>query len=109
MKMLPPEILEMIFALLPIADLFNVCRVCKNFNEIISRPTFLRYKKRYYKFRLKADCNEDVATELNNEVKAELDPYSLTEEEETAQHYIQVQSIASASTVHRFTINSSFC
>ena len=105
--MLPPEILEMIFSLLPITDLFNVCRVCKNFNEIISRPTFLRYKKRYYMFRFKADCDEDVAKELKNEVEAELEPYNQTEEEENVQHYIQVQNIACASTVNRFEIHSS--
>ena len=67
--MLPTEVLEMIFSLLPIADLFNVSRTCKHFNQIISRPSFLRHKKRYFKYRFNA--SDDVEKELINELTAD--------------------------------------
>ena len=74
--MLPSVVLEIIFSLLPIADLFNASRTCKHFNRIISRSSFLRHKKRYFKFRFNA--SDDIEKELKEELAFHSDQVCMT-------------------------------
>lgn len=68
---LPNEVLEEIFSSLPIYDLlFFVNRVCRRFNNIISDPKYLFYKKTYFKYRMgvKKD-NENSEDNIKNVVR----------------------------------------
>uniref|UniRef100_A0A915L087 F-box domain-containing protein n=1 Tax=Romanomermis culicivorax TaxID=13658 RepID=A0A915L087_ROMCU len=47
----PDEIIEIIFAFLPIHDILcSLTRVCRRFNALISGEKFLKYKKLYYRY-----------------------------------------------------------
>ena len=53
MDRLPPEVLEQIFAHVPLIELLVIMQnVCKTWYEIISRPKFLQWKKSYYRYKL---------------------------------------------------------
>ena len=98
--MLPPEILEMIFSLLPITDLFNAARCCKIFHQIVSRPTFLYHKKRYFRYRL--DGSDEIRKELESELDTDLGPIERTcDGEEESVDYLQKSQIADINTVYR--------
>ncbi|XP_064604992.1 F-box DNA helicase 1-like isoform X2 [Liolophura sinensis] len=48
-ELLPAEVMENIFCFLPVQDLYlNANRVCKAWNQIISNPQFLHWKKKYF-------------------------------------------------------------
>lgn len=48
---LPPEILEQIFAHVPLIDLLTVhSLVCKKWHGIIFRPNFMPWKKSYFRY-----------------------------------------------------------
>lgn len=56
---IPPEILRQIFFNLPISDLLLSANcVCRRFHEIISDPTFLKYKKLYFMYRAEVKSAE---------------------------------------------------
>lgn len=58
MEKLPPEVLELVFAHVPMLELLSIeSTVCKRWRDIISRPLFLPWKKSY--FRLKMDAYEE--------------------------------------------------
>ncbi|XP_071160751.1 F-box DNA helicase 1-like [Mytilus edulis] len=49
---LPDELLEIIFAQLPVESLNSICnRVCTRFNRIISSERFVPWKKKYHKLK----------------------------------------------------------
>ena len=49
---LPDEVLQHIFCHLPLLDvLLNSNRVCTRWNNIISNPKFMKWKKRYHKMK----------------------------------------------------------
>ncbi|XP_070610573.1 F-box DNA helicase 1-like [Erythrolamprus reginae] len=51
MERLPDEILEEIFALVPVVDLLqNLCLVCRRWKRIISDVRFIPWKKVYYQY-----------------------------------------------------------
>lgn len=55
----PPEILEQIFAHIPMMELLNIhSLVCKTWHQIISRPLFLPWKKSYFRYKLEAHLDE---------------------------------------------------
>ena len=98
--MLPPEILEMIFSLLPITDLLNTARCCKKFNQIVSRPTFLYHKKRYFRYRI--SDSDEIRKELESELDTDLGPFESTcDGEEESVDYLRKSQIADVDTVHR--------
>ena len=53
MDSMPNEILELIFAHIPMTDLFKVhSLVCKNWKNVISRELYMPWKKSYYRYKL---------------------------------------------------------
>jgi len=65
--MLPSELLEIVFSCLPLHTLLGTCnRVCKSWNDVISRKKFLQWRKLYYKYKLKHvdDDDDDESLEL---------------------------------------------
>jgi len=50
---LPPEVLEVVFAHLPLFCLLSTCSiVCKQWHSIITQRKFLQWRKLYYKYKL---------------------------------------------------------
>ena len=69
---LPPEILEKIFAHIPLVDLLTVhSRVSHKWYDIISRPNYLPWKKAYYQYKLQPHYGKDevIETILEDEDK----------------------------------------
>ena len=59
MDSMPNEILELIFAHIPMTDLFKVhSLVCKNWKNVISRELYMPWKKSYYRYKL--ICRRDM-------------------------------------------------
>ena len=53
MDSMPNEILELIFAHIPMTDLFKVhSLVCKNWKDVISRELYMPWKKSYYRYKV---------------------------------------------------------
>lgn len=49
---LPNEMIEQIFASVPLMDLFRVCSlVCRRWRDIIVRPEFVPWKKAYFRYK----------------------------------------------------------
>jgi len=62
---LPVEIMENIFCQLPIIDLMlNCVLVCQQWNSIISRESFIPWKKKYFHLKSRDTNCEDEMTEL---------------------------------------------
>jgi len=65
--MLPSELLEIVFSCLPLHTLLGTCnRVCKSWNDVISRKKFLQWRKLYYKYKLKQVDDDDESLELSS-------------------------------------------
>jgi hypothetical protein len=69
---LPTEVLENIFATLPIADVLTAARVCRRFRDVVGRASYLRYKKRYFKYRYRE--GSDVDQEWSKEAQQVAEP-----------------------------------
>lgn len=72
MDRLPPEVLEQIFAHVPMLELLTIMqKVCVTWHDIISRPRFLPWKKSYFRYKLqrfvKNKSPEEQAKEKENE------------------------------------------
>ncbi|XP_068713837.1 F-box DNA helicase 1-like [Montipora foliosa] len=62
---LPEEIMENIFCQLPVIDLMlNCVLVCQQWNRIITRYSFIPWKKKYFRLKKKDPECEDEMTEL---------------------------------------------
>ncbi|KAK2555635.1 F-box DNA helicase 1 [Acropora cervicornis] len=79
---LPEKIMENIFCQLPMIDLLlNCALVCRQWNNIVARHTFIPWKKKYFRLKKKdAECEEEMTRFLDKEglFELELFPSSLS-------------------------------
>ena len=60
MERLPPELLEVVFSCLPLHSLLTTCsKVCRHWHAIINHENFLRWRKSYYKLKVKHSDEEE--------------------------------------------------
>ena len=81
-----PHILEAVFSNLPVEDLHNVLLVCKHWNNIAGRKTFLRRRKSYHRYAKKRFSKEEedaLEAEVMSDLLSAAELSARSEEEKT--------------------------
>ena len=81
MDNLAPELLEQIFAHIPLVDLLTVhSLVCRKWRDIIRRKNFLPWKKAYFQYKIQSHLGKseilDSIVERDKEIKLEAEKVS---------------------------------